>query len=295
MARDSSTSPRRKRKEKDPEGRMSLGEHLSELRNRLLWCAAAVFVGSVIGWFLYDWVFELLNQPFAEARGKGIDAYTNLSTVGQALDVKLRVSAYVGLILSAPMFMYQTWMYVVPGLHMNERKYALGFFGTAIPLFAIGCVMGYFGMTRLVPVLLGFAPGEGAFVQNIAFDTYLAMFVKTMLAFGIAFTMPVVLVLINFMGIVSGKAMLAAWRWVIFLCFAFIAIMVPTPDPLTLIGMTLPVVGLYFTAIGIAIINDKRREKKLLEQGNNIGAPSAIDGPASLEELKQRTQPTDPA
>ena len=289
MARDTSRpqpTKRRKRKEKDPEGRMSLGEHLAELRDRLLWCAGAVVVFTVVGWFIYPWVFEMLNRPFVEAQERGVQAYANLSTVGSPLDVKLRISAYIGMILSAPMIMYQAWMYVVPGLHRNERKYALGFFGAGIPLFAIGCVMGYIGMTRLVPVLLGFAPRTDGvqLVQNVDFNMYLQMFIKTMLAFGIAFVMPVVLVLLNFMGVVRGMTLLKAWRWVIFLCVAFIAIMVPTPDPLTLIGMTLPVVGLYFTAIGIAVWHDRRVDQRV---GSPEDGPAAIDAPVSLERLEQ--------
>lgn len=275
---------RRKRKEKDPEGRMSLGEHLAELRDRLLWCAGAVVVFTIVGWLIYPWVFEMLNRPFLEAQQNGVKAYANMATIGSPLDVKLRISAYIGLILAAPMIMYQAWMYVVPGLHRNERRYALGFFGAGIPLFAVGCVMGYIGMTRLVPVLLGFAPGgdDVQIVQNVDFNTYLQMFIKTMLAFGIAFVMPVVLVLLNFMGVLRGMTMLRAWRWVVFLCFAFIAILVPTPDPLTLIGMTLPVIALYFIAIGIACWHDRKMDQR---SGSAADGPSSIEAPIAVERL----------
>jgi len=281
-----------KRRKRDPEGRMALGEHLVELRNRLFWCAGTVLVTAIIGWFVYDWVFELLDAPFQRARALGIDAFLNMDTTGSTLNIKLQVSAYIGLILAAPMFLYQTWAFVMPGLHKNERRYALGFFGSAIPLFFIGCLAGYWVMDKAVPILLGFAPSgdDVQIVQNIGFPGYLKMFVTTMLAFGIAFVMPVVLVLFNFMGLLPGKTMLKAWRWVTFLCFCFTAVMVPTPDPFTMIFMALPMVGLYFAAVIIGIVHDKRKKEAeddgLADDEASVidDAPEDIDGPSSLDD-----------
>nr|WP_209905438.1 twin-arginine translocase subunit TatC [Brachybacterium sacelli] len=237
---------------------MSLGEHLIELRNRLVISAAAVLILSVVGWFLFDWVFEALKRPFRVAAAQGLQADLNFQGVGTGLNVQLQMSAYVGLLLASPVIMVQIWMFVMPGLHRNERKYAVGFFGTAIPLFFIGCAAGYWAINQLVPVLLSFTPQADQVMQLIKYDEYLSMLVKTMLAFGIAFVVPVVMVLMNFLGLIRGRTMLKAWRWIIFISVLFTAIMVPTPEPFTLLAMSAVIASLFFAAIVIALIHDKR-------------------------------------
>ncbi|WP_422117579.1 twin-arginine translocase subunit TatC [Brachybacterium sp. UNK5269] len=281
-----------KRSRRDPEGRMSLGEHLVELRNRLLISAVTVLLLSIVGWFLFPWVFDAVKAPI-EAAGEESDlqALINFQGVGQGLNVKLQMAAYIGLILSSPMLLLQVWLFVMPGLHKNERKYAIGFFGSAIPLFFLGCVAGYWAVSQLVPVLMSFTPTEGATAQIIPYDQYLALLIKTMLAFGVAFVIPVVMVLLNFMGLVSGKSMLKAWRWIIFLSFAFTAVMVPTPEPITLIAMSAAISSLFFGAIVIALLHDRRRARTSGDDGLRDDEASRIDdevepieGPSRLDD-----------
>lgn len=277
---------------RDPEGRMSLGEHLTELRNRLVISAVTVLLLSILGWFLFPWVFDAVKAPI-EAAGEDSDLQSliNFQGVGQGLNVKLQMAAYIGLILSSPMIILQIWLFVMPGLHRNERRYAIGFFGSAIPLFFVGCVAGYWAVNQLVPVLMSFTPTEGSVSQIIPYDQYLALLIKTMLAFGIAFVIPVVMVLLNFMGLVSGRAMLKAWRWIIFLSFAFTAVMVPTPEPITLIAMSAAISALFFGAIVIAILHDRRQAKRSGDEGLGDDEASTIDdevekvdGPSRLDE-----------
>ncbi len=282
-----------KKPRRDPEGRMSLGEHLVELRNRLLISAITVLLLSIVGWFLFPWVFAAVKAPI-EAAGADSDlqALINFQGVGQGLNVKLQMAAYIGLILSSPMIIAQIWLFVMPGLHRNERKYAIGFFGSAIPLFFLGCVAGYWAVNQLVPVLMSFTPTEGATSQIIPYDQYLALLIKTMLAFGIAFVVPVVMVLLNFMGLVSGRSMLKAWRWIIFLSFAFTAVMVPTPEPITLIAMSASIASLFFGAIVIALIHDRRAARRNRDGDLSDDEASSIDdevekidGPSRLDDV----------
>ena len=284
-----------KRRKKDPEGRMALGEHLVELRNRLMICAISVLLLSILGWFLFPWVFDAVKAPI-EAAGEDSDlqALINFQGVGQGLNVKLQMAAYIGLILSSPMIIAQIWLFVMPGLHKNERKYAIGFFGSAIPLFFLGCIAGYWAVNQLVPELMSFTPTEGSTSQIIPYDQYLALLIKTMLAFGIAFVIPVVMVLLNFMGLVSGKAMLKAWRWIVFLSFAFTAVMVPTPEPVTLIAMSAAIASLFFGAIVIALIHDKRQARRSGDEDLSDDEASSIDdevekidGPSSLDDADE--------
>lgn len=281
----------KKRKEKDPEGRMSLGEHLTELRNRLVICAVAILILAIVGWFLFPTVFQALQRPFRMAHAAGMEADLNFQGVGTGLSVKLQMSAYIGLLLSAPIILLQAWLFIMPGLHKNERKYALGFFGAAIPLFFLGCVAGYWAVNQLVPVLMSFTPTEGSVSQIIPYDQYLALLIKTMLAFGVAFVVPVVMVLLNFMGLISGRAMLKAWRWIIFLSFAFTAVMVPTPEPITLIAMSAAIASLFFGAIVIALLHDRRQAKRSGDEDLADDEASRIDdevekidGPTRLDE-----------
>ncbi|WP_227873270.1 twin-arginine translocase subunit TatC [Brachybacterium ginsengisoli] len=252
-----------KRSRRDPEGRMSLGEHLVELRNRLLISAITVLLLSIVGWFLFPWVFDAVKAPIeAASEGNDLQTMINFQGVGQGLNVKLQMAAYIGLILSSPMLILQIWLFVMPGLHRNERKYAIGFFGSAIPLFFVGCIAGYWAVSQLVPVLMSFTPTEGSVSQILPYDQYLALLIKTMLAFGIAFVIPVVMVLMNFMGLISGRTMLKGWRWIIFLSFGFTAVMVPTPEPITLIAMSAAIASLFFGAIVISLIHDRRAGRR---------------------------------
>ncbi|HEX7349675.1 twin-arginine translocase subunit TatC [Brachybacterium sp.] len=287
----SETKPARRRG-RDPEGRMSLGEHLVELRNRLVISAVTVLLLSIVGWFLFPWVFDAVKAPI-EAAGENSDleALINFQGVGQGLNVKLQMAAYIGLILSSPMIIAQIWLFVMPGLHRNERKYAIGFFGSAIPLFFLGCLAGYWAVNQLVPVLMSFTPTEGSTSQIIPYDQYLALLIKTMLAFGIAFVIPVVMVLMNFMGLISGRSMLKAWRWIIFLSFAFTAVMVPTPEPITLIAMSAAIASLFFGAIVIALIHDRRVARRSGDEDLADDEASriddeveSIDGPSRLDD-----------
>jgi sec-independent protein translocase protein TatC len=189
------------------------------------------------------------------------------------------------------MIMLQTWLFVMPGLHRNERRYAIGFFGTAIPLFFIGCAAGYWAVNQLVPVLLSFTPQSDQVEQLIRYDEYLSLLVKTMLAFGIAFVVPVVMVLLNFMGLIRGRTMLKGWRWIIFLSFAFTAVMVPTPEPITLIAMSAAIASLFFGAIVISILHDRRVDKRSGDAELDDDEASSIDdevekidGPSRLDE-----------
>lgn len=296
QGRESAEARPAKASRRDPEGRMSLGEHLVELRNRLLVSAITVLLLSILGWFLFPWVFEAVKAPI-EAAGEDSDleALINFQGVGQGLNVKLQMAAYIGLILSSPMLIAQIWLFVMPGLHRNERTYAVGFFGSAIPLFFLGCVAGYWAVNQLVPVLMSFTPTEGSTSQIIPYDQYLALLIKTMLAFGIAFVIPVVMVLLNFLGLVRGKTMLKGWRWIIFISVLFTAIMVPTPEPITLLAMSGAMASLFFSAIVVALIHDRRvgvdGEDADLDddQASRIDDEvESVDGPSSLDEDDSR-------
>ena len=276
---------------KDPEGRMSLGDHLRELRNRLLICAVAVVIMAIGGWFLYYPVFDLLYVPFKELQDLDYNVNINIAGVAGSFETHLRLAAYLGLILATPVILYQIWAFIQLGLHQNEKRYALGFLLTAFPLFGAGILFGYFAITRAVPILMTFGPNKDIY-QLVEFQGYIELVARTCLIFGAAFTYPVILVGLNLVGMLPASKMIKAWRWVIFLSFLFTAMMIPTPEPITLILVTSPFIIMFFAAYFISLIFDKRkaRKQKALalnpDQASEIDlTPSSID-PVSTEQNK---------
>lgn len=239
---------------------MPLREHLRELRRRLLRAALAVVVGAVIGWFLYDILFDALQQPLAEASARGHRAEVNFSKIGGAFNFKIEISLYVGIILASPVWLYQLWAFIVPGLTRREKRYALGFVGVAVPLFLSGLYLAWLVLPNAVRFLTDFTPSSA--VNYITADEYLTFVVKIMIAFGVAFLIPILLVALNMVGVLSARAMLRSWRVAVFLCFLFAAVASPSPDAWSMIALATPMVGLFFAAIGIAWVIDRRRASR---------------------------------
>jgi sec-independent protein translocase protein TatC len=249
----------RRKAPKDPEGRMPLREHLDELRKRLFRAAVGVVLGGVAGWFLWkDYILPALIKPLYQfaADGGGL----NYDTVIQPIEIQIKGALWVGIIVSSPVWIYQLWAFITPGLTRKERAYATGFVAAGVPLFLGGVALAW----SVLPTTMHFvAEFSSAGAKNlIGASNYLSFVMRLLLAFGIAFLLPVVLVALNFVGVVSGKAILKQWRIVVFLCFVFAAVFTPTPDALTMIIMALPLIFLFFVAIAISLVNDRRRAKR---------------------------------
>ncbi len=240
---------------------MRLAEHLIEFRNRLIISAISIVLGMVGGYLLTDWVMSLMAAPIIEIQtSQGREAGLNFQTITGAFDLRLQIALTLGIILSAPVWLYQVWMFIVPGLKKNERWYAIGFVGTAIPLFLAGVWVAWVLMPRIVEVMLSFVPKEGASI--ITAVEYYKLIVTLCLAVGIAFVLPVILVLLNFAGVISGSAILKGWRTAVLLVALFAAMATPSVDVMSMFFLMIPMLGLYFLAVGIALINDRRRARK---------------------------------
>ncbi|MGV1009119.1 MAG: twin-arginine translocase subunit TatC [Dermatophilaceae bacterium] len=252
----------RLRRQRDPEGRMSLGDHLRELRRRTVICVLGVLAGAVLGWTRFDELYAALTKPVADlaSQRNGATALVVFSTLTDSFSIRIAVSLFVGLILASPLWVYQTWAFIVPGLTRTEKRTAIAFLAAAIPLFLAGCVMAYLVVPRAVQTLLGFTPESGSNILPIA--GYLSFILKFILAFGIAFLLPVFMVGLNAVGALPAATMLKGWRVAVFLIFVFTAVMTPTPDPWMMILMALPMIALFFGAVGIAALTDRRRAKR---------------------------------
>lgn len=246
---------------RDPDARMPLRQHLREFRNRVVLSAAGIVVGAVGGWFLYTPVFEALQRPvLAAAERGGAKVTVNFSGLATALDMQIKMAMVIGIVLSSPWWLYQLWAYVAPGLKRHERRYTIGFLGAAIPLFFGGVLLGWWVFPHAVQILTGFTPsGAANFLDAELFMTF-AM--RLVLAFGLAFVFPVVMVALSAAGMVRARTWLGGWRWAIMLIFIFCAVMTPTPDAITMIVMAVPMCGLYFGAIGVSVLFERSRRKR---------------------------------
>jgi len=249
---------------------MPLMEHIRELRNRVIKIAVVVTIGSVIGWLIYPHVFHFIEQPFCRlpAKERAIPGQHGTGSCSQQLYVtgifdafflQLQISIVTGVILSSPVWLYQLWAFIAPGLYKRERRWAYYFVGAAVPLFAIGATVAYFAMTRGLQFLLGRVPNS--VTPLITISTYLS-YAEAMLAiFAIAFELPLVFVLLNLAGVLTHARFRKWRRMIIFLVFAFAAIFTPSPDPLSMLLLALPCVVLVEAAEVFAWLHDRRKAR----------------------------------
>lgn len=251
----------RKRRKANPEGRMALKEHLREARNRLFKSAIAVILGTVAGFFVYEPVLRALAAPIIAINGQeGRTASLNFDSAASPFDLLIQVSVFLGLVLSSPVWLYQLWAFITPGLKTKERRIALAFIGVAFPLFLAGIALAWLILPNAVRVLTEFTPED--FSNYISVSVYFTFVLRLMLAFGIAFLLPVVLVGLNMVGLVSGRQVLKAWRITVFLVCLFAAMAAPGGDALSMFYLAVPLLLLFFLAIGLCLLNDKRRARR---------------------------------
>lgn len=250
---------------------MSLGQHLVELRKRLFRAALGILLGAIVGWFAYPWVWDALRAPI-ETIAKSRNAILNYQGITTAFDVHMQIAIYVGVLVSSPVWLYQIFAFLVPGLTGKEKRYTFGFFFTAIPLFLGGCVAGLLVVPHIVILLNSFVPAQDA--SFIDAKDYLGFVLKLILAVGVAFVLPVFLVLLNFIGIVTAKGILRGWRIAILTITLFTAIATPAADPFSMFLLAIPMVILYFLAVGVAFWHDALAARKARRIESDLGSPS---------------------
>ncbi len=260
-------------KPKNPQAAMSLGGHLKELRKRFVWSFVFIGLGTIAGWYLFDPVFAALQNPIVQAaKDSHVNATVNFSTIGGAFDLRLQISVFIGVVVSSPLWLYQFWAFIIPALKRRERLYTLGFLGSAIPLFLGGCYMAWMALPIFVHALLGLTPAGSANLINAS--EYVLFAIRILLLFGLAFVLPVVLVLLNFMGLVTAKGILKGWRLAVVVSALVAALATPVSDPTSMFILMIPLLVLYFIAVGISYARDRvvRRRAVLYVPTNESAA-----------------------
>ncbi len=248
-------------------GRMSLLEHFKELRKRTVRSALAIAVFGIFGWVFYTKIVRILTKPVCDLSLSQSTPHhcgvLYIDGVLGPLNLQISVAIVSGVILASPIWLYQLWAFVSPALHNREKKYSIFFIAVATPFFVAGAALAYWILPLAIRVLLGFTPTT---LSNlITFSDYLTFVLHLILVFGLAFELPVLLVSLNFAGVLSGRSILKPWRIAVFGITLFSSTFVPTSDPLTMGALALPLVGFYFAAGGLALLNDRRRAKKIVE------------------------------
>ncbi|GAA3779844.1 twin-arginine translocase subunit TatC [Micromonospora maritima] len=274
--------------ERAADGSMTLMEHIRELRNRLFRASLAILVGFGFGIWLATPVRVLLSKPYCDLP-QSIDPLTGKCKfvqlgVADVFLLNLKIGLWVGLIIAAPIWLYQLWAFIAPGLHRHERRYAYIFTGLAAPLFAAGAVLAFFVTTKGLEFLLNVSGDDIA--TNLEVTRYISFVTNLILLFGVAFEFPLIVLMLNFVGLASAKRLLSWWRVAIFVFFAFSAVVTPTPDPFGMTALALCLSALYFAAVGVAFLNDRRRGR-----GQEVYAGIADDEVSPLD-LSSEPVPT---
>ncbi|GAA1752791.1 twin-arginine translocase subunit TatC [Rothia terrae] len=269
----------------NPQAKMALGEHFREFRNRLIKSAVATVLTSIAGFFLYEPFIDAISGPLAEINSiDGREAVLNYATPAASFNLMVTVSLYIGLVLASPVWLYQLWAFITPALYKKEKLYAIGFVAAAVPMFFIGLAVAWWCIPAAIKALTMFNPQGTTNIMGA--DIYIAFFIKFMVVFGVAFVLPVVLVGVNMMGLIRGRTILKAWRWVIVLVATLAAAVAPGTDPMTMFYLAAPLIIFFFIAIGICMMNDKRRDKKNAKLAAGL-TDDELNRATSAEELDQ--------
>ncbi|MFK0220544.1 twin-arginine translocase subunit TatC [Streptomyces vinaceus] len=286
---------------KDAEGRMPLVEHLRELRNRLLKSVLAILVITVVAAFYYKNLIDFMLKPMLDSVGctNGVVSQRNgrpcadmtVNGLIAPFSIALKVSLTAGVVLSAPVWLYQLWAFVAPGLHNHEKRYAVGFVAVGAPLFAAGGVLAYKLLPQTATILLEFTPDNARNLLPV--DDYLDLVTRMVIVFGLAFELPLLLILLNFTGVLTAKRLASWWRAMVLGITIFAAFATPTGDPLTMMSLAAPIVALYFIALGICLVNDRRRRRGNPDALLDDDEASELDlTPAPIGEMEPVQPPT---
>jgi len=274
-----------------PDGSMTLFEHLRELRYRLIVASLAIIAATILAAFFYQYLLEVLTAPYRsgihDLRENNPEAITELVNINLTSPLKLAVQVCLvaGLVLSGPVWLYQLWAFIVPGLLAREKKWALIFIGTASPLFAAGVATAYYVLPKAISVLLSFTAEGVTNLQDI--NLFLSFMLRLMVVFGIAYLIPLLVLMLNIVGVVKASQLSKYRTLVIFGTFVFGAVATPSTDPFSMLALALPMSLLFLAAEALAHLLDRRKARRMRAMGDELLASDkalrelSADGPPS--------------
>lgn len=228
---------------------MTIAEHLTEARRRLLWALAGILVCAIPAWFIYDVVIDFITQPLQMQVQK-----INFTTVGAAFDLHFEMAIWIGFLLSSPWWIAQIWIFVAPGILPKEKLVILIFGIVGVILFLVGAGLGAFTAPAAIEFLASFTPANA--INYLNANSYVEFYMRLVLVFGISGLFPELMVGLNFLGIVQATTWAKWWRWVVLGAFIFSAIANPMPGPWAMTVQAVILVGLYIVALGICYLRE---------------------------------------
>lgn len=274
------------------DGNMTLFEHLRELRYRLIVIAISLLIGAIVAFIFHDPLFNLMMHPFKVAQEVLAVGHPDLRVepviegVTSSFTLVLKVCLIASIVATSPIWIYQIWAFIVPGLMAKEKKWTLTFLSAAVPLFLLGIVLAYVVIPKGIVVLIGFNPSEAEITNLLDVQNFLTFLIRVMVVFGLGFELPVFVLGLNFMGVVKAKQLSKARSFVILGCFAFGAIATPQTDPLSMLMLAVPMTVLYIAAEVIAHVHDRAVRNRTGGDGIDVGKGIAND--KALAELEGR-------
>ncbi len=244
------------------DGRMALSDHLRELRARLIRSVLFLLLAFLVALFFYDQLLELVLAPYNHAQTALHHKTRTTAYVAGAtgpLMLQLKLCGVAAIVVSSPYWLAQVWGFIVPGLHPHERRWSRVFVAIAGPLFFLGVATGYYVLPKGLEVLIGFTPAQ---LQNLVeFGEYFSFLTRMLLVFGIAFEIPLFVIMLNLAGVVSGKQLARYRPWIILGTFVFAAVATPSTDPFSMLMLALPMLALFLVAEVVARTIDRRRHR----------------------------------
>jgi sec-independent protein translocase protein TatC len=257
-----------------PDGSMTLFEHLRELRYRLVVASLAIILATILAAFFYDPLLNLLTAPYQrgidDLKASNPEAVTELvnNNLTSPLKLAVQVCLVAGLVLSGPVWLYQLWAFIVPGLLAKEKKWALIFIGLASPLFAAGVATAYYVLPKAIAVLLSFTAEGVTNLQDI--NLFLSFMLRLMVVFGIAYLIPLLVLMLNIVGVIKASQLAKYRTLVIFGTFVFGAVATPSTDPFSMLALALPMTLLFLAAEAIAHVLDRRKARRVRASGDEL-------------------------
>jgi len=256
-------------------------EHLRELRRRVFVSVIALVPGVVLGWIFYDELVHFLSAPICDVPvggsvGGGSCGPLVINGLLGPFNLQVKVALAAGFVLASPVWLYELWAFVTPGLQRNERRWTIGFLATGVPLFIAGGAFCYLILPRTTKVLLGFTPDQVGSIVD--FNDFLSIVIRLMLVFGLGFEVPVFVVMLNLLGVLPARKLAGWWRQITLGIFLFAAIATPTGDPLTMTVLAVPLCVLVVLSYLVARANDIRRGQRDIDYSDlDDDAASPLD------------------
>ena len=249
---------------KGPEDRMTLRDHLAELRVRIVRSMLAITLGVIIVMTFYDPILRVILRPYKDLCERRPDFGCNGTLVGigplDGFTTRISISLYGGIVLAFPVILWQIWRFVVPGLHAKEKKYAIPFITSIITLFLLGGAIAYWTLGYALEFLISWSGSEVGQIYQVS--KYISLVGLMIAAYGVGFEFPVLLVFLQMVGVITPKQLRKNWRYAILVIFFIAAVITPSGDPISMMALAAPMTLFYFASILIGMVLVRRKRNR---------------------------------